>query len=213
MKIFDINNSKFRSLLSKLPPLDLAHGPWVAGGSVRKVYQGLSWEKGDIDVFFANNAQRTSWRKEFAQNLDVHMFRSSVQILETTPVSDWAQHYMSTDNAETWRLCSPTLDIDGDQTTLQFIKSRYADSVEALWDSFDLSVTEFATDGRYIVASNRAIEDVNLNQITLTNPNNTKTLALRVFKYITHGFNASDELILQAANQLAEDGVTWDDQY
>ena len=211
--IFEINNSKFRALLNMLPPLDLAHGPWVAGGSVRKVHQGFGWEAGDIDVFFANEAQRTSWRKNFVQKLDLNTWRPASPYLVTGPESDWAHHYMSTDNAETWRLNISSLDIDGNQTSLQFIKSRYANSVQHLWNNFDLSVTEFATDGRYIVASDRAIEDINLNKITVTNPTNTKTLALRVFKYMTHGFNASDELIIQAAHQLAEDGVTWDDQY
>lgn len=49
-----------------LPPMDLKKGPWIAGGAARRLLQGESLEKGDIDLFFKDFK---SW-KHFCDTLE-----------------------------------------------------------------------------------------------------------------------------------------------
>lgn len=46
-------------VMTHLPPLDFERGPWIAGGSVRRLLQGENLDSGDIDIFFPDHA---SWK-------------------------------------------------------------------------------------------------------------------------------------------------------
>lgn len=49
---------KLQQVLSHLPQIDIEKGPWIAGGSARRLLQGEGLASGDIDIFFPNYA---SW--------------------------------------------------------------------------------------------------------------------------------------------------------
>lgn len=59
---------ELKSVLEVLPPLSLKEGPWVAGGCARRLLQGQSLKRGDIDLFFKSDK---SWRK-FCDALEKH---------------------------------------------------------------------------------------------------------------------------------------------
>lgn len=54
------------SIASLLPHLDFKNGPWIAGGSARRLLQGESLNAGDIDIFFKDYK---SW-KRFCDSLE-----------------------------------------------------------------------------------------------------------------------------------------------
>lgn len=47
---------KFKSLLQIMPPLNMSDGPWLAGGSIRRLLDG-SKETADFDFFFKSQSQ------------------------------------------------------------------------------------------------------------------------------------------------------------
>lgn len=49
--------SQLKDLMQILPSFSYTTGPWIAGGSCRRLLQGLSLDNGDVDVFFYSKKQ------------------------------------------------------------------------------------------------------------------------------------------------------------
>ena len=54
-KIKRVNDIVFAKTFSKY--CNLEEGPWIAGGSARKLWQGKPWRNHDVDFFFRNPKQ------------------------------------------------------------------------------------------------------------------------------------------------------------
>jgi hypothetical protein len=221
------HNAEFHHVLSMLPPLHMHEGPWITGGSARRLWQGEDWHVGDVDVFFVNDQQRVSWLAEFDQ---VWNYTYRKRLPEPTPVKRYsfelgvdephpkhmpqASTILETDNAITFNLWYqlPT-ESEIRNCKLQVIKVRYAESLRALWDTFDFNVCCFAADAHKVYADPAAISDAETHEITHRNPQHSKNLPLRVFKHFSQGYHVSDELLKQAIRQIAEKDVDWCNKY
>ena len=110
------NNQEWARLLGMLPPLDLLDGPWIAGGSARKLFLGQDWNSGDIDVFFRNHYQRLNWVHAFEKKFkisgsdlwgfndpdDDDLGKINLFLSRRTPEC-CASIHLETDNATHWR--------------------------------------------------------------------------------------------------------------
>lgn len=202
-------------------------GPWITGGCARRLFTGADWRLGDVDVFFPNESQMLSWAHMFQDDWRPHRAvtpstlpparHAELVIIDTMHgaqlyLEPHAHKALETDNAITWELFYG-YDQDNHMTKLQTIKTRYADSLEGVWDTFDFNVCCFAVDAEYVYASPQAIQDLDNNEITSNGELQGRSLPLRVFKHFTQGFHVSDELLLQAVKQIRENEVDWCNNY
>lgn len=205
-----LENQEFSNFIRSFGECDLHNGPWVAGGSVRKVWHGLPWRGQDVDWFF----QDASAFSSFKSNMDTkYLSRSPIDrafmeddLVSITIKSDRIVDCFSTDNAETYSNNSD------DGWKVQAIRKYFPKDLSELFLSFDFTVCQFATDGRMMVATKEAIRDCNDKVINMVE-NSTKRLAVwRTMKYAAYGFSPTDECmreILKAFsdNQPVLDGM------
>jgi hypothetical protein len=219
--VFD---SEFQALVSQLPPLDLHHGPWIAGGAARKLWEGKPWVGGDVDVFFSSWEQFGSWQRlllekfpdeqvedELVESHSLIPSGFTISLCSATPKRK-APIYVAhqSDNAVTYVIRSQEAKPN---VTLQLIKRRFGSTIQQVWDTFDFHNCDFATDGVALLASEEAAWGSSSGELLLKDPTNTSNLALRTLKYHLHGFDASKELLLSTVKQLTNGEYTWDNDY
>lgn len=202
-----VSNESFSNFLKLIPPLDIQQGPVVAGGAARRLWFDQDWAKGDIDVFFVNQQQRTEWATAFEHKRGVNKSELSTSLFTFgTKASTYKS--MSTDNADTY-----VLECRDFNLKLQVIKTRYADNFVELFKDFDFAASCFATDGRTAVAMQTALTSVAQKKLIMNNTTNDKNLALRVLKYHVYGFEAEDSLLRTVADKIATGDFTWESNY
>jgi hypothetical protein len=166
-----VNDQLFSNIVSNKS--SFIDGPWVAGGSVRKVWFGKSWTEQDIDFFFANQQQ-------------FELFCDNIKKFKTTTTH-------STQNAITY-----DVEIDEKKIKIQAIKKNFYKSYHALLTSFDFNISQFVTDGKIIKATASAIRDCQ-NNIIRANKSNGKAASLRrILKYAAYGFDPEPKLLIDS---------------
>ena len=190
-------NQLWLELVSKLPPLDQQNGPWIAGGSVRKLYQGYDWRSGDIDVFFQSAQQLDQWHQQFKTMFSTdRLYHFSCDLIDcpnlfnfrSPPVRKKSEfgayvHHTS-DNAVTYKIWG-----FGDQDIkLQIINARYCKDIEDIWSKFDINICEFASVGQQCWRSESVDESLNTKQLTMR-PEFSKAAPMRILKYLMYGYN------------------------
>jgi hypothetical protein len=165
---FDKNFNKF---ILKLGRFDIDSGPWIAGGSVRKLWQGKDWDDGDIDVWFRYKEQYLDFCKRMMKK---------------------GKCVSVTDNAITFKIRFKFKYI-----TVQAI-STFSDNIHDLLNKFDFTICQFATANGNIYATQNAIDDCQKNKITLNPTRYSSQIDLkRLVKYCEYGFNPDHELVTE----------------
>lgn len=201
--------SDLGKFLAGLPPLSLDSGPVVAGGAARRAWCNKDWREADVDVFFRNKQQRTRWQAQFEKIIGIRD-RPSLNDFENlfSMKASSGSLSISTPNADTYHV-----PYQGKIIKVQLINTRFSDSVDSLWNDFDFDASCFATDGHTVVASPEALVSLTTRKLTHRHNNLNKNLTLRVLKYQIYGFEASDELLLEAADLLVNGESDWQTNY
>lgn len=234
-----LNNSLFSYLLTLLPPVSLHKGAFIAGGCARKLYENTPWIQGDVDVFFAGDWERARWAEQLVskiaslpkqdhphvvrmnkidENLDESV-KSILHLMQNhapePPQLPSLIQAVSTDNADSYHLVFVDPEDANKVHTcqIQVIKTRYAHSIQDLWQEFDFTVSCFAVDANEIWAAPQAIADLGQKKLVLNNDENTKNLVMRVFKHHVYGFEVDDELLIHVADKIAEGDFEWNSSY
>jgi len=228
-----VTNASFLQLVKHLPPLDMHNGPWVAGGSARRLWMDQDWNVADVDVFFAQDTMRQSWQNQLYTtwcNHDTYknitpsvqaptdslwnLFNTScAAVTPSTHPSRTLDLALETDNACSYNLYGydqPPLE---EITKLQLIKVRYAENICALWEDFDFTISCFATDGKEIWAWDLSVRDTLNNQLLINNTQRKDNLALRIIKHHVYGFEISDHLLMLAADLISRGEWQWPMNY
>jgi len=133
---------------------------WIAGGAIRNWYLGKP-NKSDIDFFFAHEAA-------------FELFKSENSMSGVRPIQ-------SSKNAETFK-------VNG--KLIQLIRVADYANVEALLDSFDFTVCQFAYDGEKVYSTVEAITCVHRGHLMVNKIQAGYELdsLRRAFKYAKKGF-------------------------
>jgi len=154
--------------------LDMDDGPWLAGGSVRKLYHNIPVGYSDWDIFFK----------------DYDQFNTVRQIIQNDPSSTLVHE---SSNAMTY-----TFDWTKENVPfqLQIIKRKYYQSVIELLNDFDFSICKYATDGTSFSISEEALLDEKrkILRCDLSKADRPGFIK-RIIKYIVYGYTPSQELL------------------
>jgi hypothetical protein len=173
-----VTDDDFRDLIEWACCLET--GPWVAGGSVRKLWTGQPWENQDVDFFFRDRQQL----EDFSRGV-LHL-------------SDRVEIMIETANATTYKVHLPS----GAERLLQAVRRDFYPTLAAVLDDFDFNLAQFASDGTQMVTRELALEDVRHNRLR-RNPASTKKMnPLRVLKYAAYGFDPDYGLLAEAAKGI-----------
>lgn len=229
--LFSHNNTQFAHLLSLLPTINLVQGPWITGGSARKLYDQSDWCKGDVDVFFSSAIQRSAWLAEFdrtwnytnwrkcdqepsftfSKMTDILELRLQPQVPKLVPQ---ATIKMETENAITFDLHYRLPDHTSAPTVkLQIIKVRQAASLQDLWQEFDFDVCCFAADAQYVMCTPEAKQNADHKLLSLNASASNKNLPLRLIKYVSQGFDAPPDQLLEAFERICDGDCEWEQNY
>lgn len=163
--------------LDRLPSIS-ASGPWIAGGAVRRTFTGEPLDS-DFDLFFASKAQLDDYRTQIEKS---GAFKIS-----------------GNDTNETYILPAEGIEFneyEGDDKNLkkvpemkiQLIKIAFYDSIEAVLDSFDFTVSQFGYDGTYFVVSDFALWDVARKRLVPHKITFATSSVKRMLKYASQGY-------------------------
>lgn len=192
----DCNNKPYRDLFStilrSLPQLDIENGPWLAGGSVRRLFDG-SQEEADFDIFFKNEKQLEEFKNKFIDN-------------ETSIIHEENDHSINIMLPVIGRI------LDGvfrnspfagpSVARIQLIKIYHPD-VDTLLDSFDYTLCQFATDGDCLVTGGTSLRDITSKRCMPNKITYPKSSMRRMLKYAKQGYTIDDttfEAILKTAS-------------
>jgi hypothetical protein len=143
--------------------LNMAEGPWVAGGAIRRTLVGGGVGASDIDVFFSSPEQLAKCRLALEA-------KGAKQKRET----DHNVEYV--------------LKIGDSDQRVQFIRVNFYPDAEAVIDSFDFTICQFATDGKEVVCGPYSLWDLARKRLVVHKITFAVASMRRVLKYSRQGF-------------------------
>lgn len=200
-------------LIRSFDRCDLDAGSWVAGGCVRKAWFDLPWKDQDVDFFFPSKDGLSRFTESIKQRFSVYnndtdgsllteLLTVATRLVKAKPTVE----LFSTDNADTWSY-------RGDNAwKVQAIRKEFPSSLSELFDGFDFTVCQFATDGEMMVATKAAVRDCENGVFNLINGRNKKLTIPRIAKYSAYGFSPNDDIVEKMV-ELLSNGVPmegWD---
>lgn len=200
-------------LIRMFDECDLERGSWVAGGCVRKAWFDLPWKDQDVDFFFPSLDRFRAFKESIKQRFEVESNDFSTSLL-----SDLASiasrmvkrkpsvELFSTDNADTWSHRGD------DAWKVQAIRKEFPSSIRELFDGFDFTVCQFATDGKVMVATEAAVRDCEKGVFNMINGKNKVLTIPRIAKYSAYGFSPSDDIMVRMIDSF-QNGIPmgeWD---
>jgi hypothetical protein len=141
------------------------NGAWCAGGAIRRTIANMPLDS-DFDFFFKSAEALAEWETKLPETL--------VRLRET-------QHHVH------WR--GPVGD-SAVPVDIQAIRFRYYDSAEAVIDSFDYTITQFALDGTELVTTPYALWDLGRRRLAIHKVTYPVATMRRMLKYTSQGFTA-----------------------
>lgn len=174
--------------LSRLPDVSPS-GPWIAGGAVRRTVTGEKLDS-DFDFFFRDEAQA----KAFAQAmLDIG-----------------AAQMAQTDKATTFMLPSetPSEGVYLPEMKVQAITFAYFADAEAVIDSLDFTLSQFAFDGESVYVGIFSLWDVARKRIVIHRISYAVSSVRRLLKYATQGYTVCSGALAELLTQVVADPNT-----
>lgn len=154
-------------------------GPWIAGGAIRRTLLQDKLES-DFDFFFRSPEQKA----EFVETL--------------------------TEDHGAWLISerehAATYGVKFDQRTLivQAITMAYYESPEAVIDSFDFTITQFAYDGTDLICGEFSLWDLSRKRLALHKLTYGVSTVRRLIKYTKQGFTACSGVLAAILGEVVD---------
>lgn len=192
---------------------DIDRGPWISGGTARRLWYNMPYESHDIDIFFPNSEQ---WK-----NADESLY-SYITIESTRGVVNKLLRFMGfkddlsctssvhrSQNSTTYELM-----VNNKKIKVQLIKKYYGENLNDVWKNFDFNICKFATDGQTLVANHLALDDCEKKVIHRNPDSITMVDVKRVIKYSIYGFTPSTEICKEIIENYRNGSIlTTSDEY
>lgn len=162
---------------------DIEGGPWIAGGSVLKLAEGLPLGFRDIDIFFPSEERFNRYREQLDKLADseeakLHREKKSASRspYSREPIED---KIFRTSKAYTYNL---------EKVQAQIIRRCYYDNAYELLGDFDFTICMFATDGKNIAYFPQGLEDAKNKSLRIHRIHRESILIKRFYKYLANGY-------------------------
>lgn len=169
----------FNEALGRLPALG-SSGPWIAGGSVRRLFIGAPMDS-DFDFFFANPEQ--------AGNFLISMKKLGA-ILKN-----------ENEKNSTWLV--PAIE-SGPELTVQAVTFAYFESMRQVIESFDFTICQFAYDGDHFEVGEFSLWDSARKRIVPAKITFGVSSVRRLLKYGRQGYTICGGALADILQQVVD---------
>lgn len=211
MKLIEkpVTDGRYKKVVSRVA--DFEFGPWVAGGSVRKVWEEKPWNRQDIDFFFASPTQFRTFAdrvSEFGKIEYKHETDNAVTYkIYTGPYRQKQSMFDSLKSVISLDEQDPSLNPEN-WLNVQFVRRKFYASFEDLLNDFDINIAQFVTDGNIMRATEQALVNAE-NKLLRLNPMSTKGIKpLRFAKYCAYGYKPTLELFSDVVHDMIKNGYS-----
>lgn len=166
------------SVASSLPPLS-KDGPWLAGGALRRTLLGQEPES-DFDFFFRDADQLMAFR-----------LKIEAMGLEKIRETEHHVHFRGV-------LAGSSLPRD-----IQLIRFSFYKDAEAVIDSFDFTICQFAFDGEMLTVGDYALWDLGRKRLAVHKLTYPVASMRRLLKYAKQGFKACNGALTAILRETA----------
>lgn len=161
----DVEEFDLFKLLKYLPSIE-KNKVWIAGGAIRRTLLGQELES-DVDLFFKNESELKKFRIAFEKLGANKMSENNHQMTYSYYVKELNKEYI-----------------------IQFVIINYYINIEALLDSFDFTITQFAFDGEKLHCNEFSLWDLKNKRLALHKLTYGVATMRRMIKYTKQGFTA-----------------------
>lgn len=200
----DAKINDFREVLETLVRPSWENGPWVAGGSVRRLISGSDPLGSDIDVFFAYEQQKDDFLARVTK--DFKVLSSFSNELNTTLTLEMP--------------IATSVDAFGDSklektivVKLQAIHVDYYEGPAAIIDSFDYTICQLVTDGKQMLVGPYTLFDIGRKRLALHRLTYAVATMRRMVKYTQQGFYACPGMMTNLLNQVVDNPALINSDY
>lgn len=184
--------SLFQEVLEKVIQPNWKQGPWVAGGSIRRLFSGQDPLGSDIDVFFASQEQYMEFILRIEREAKV--LKKEIRPHNTTLQIEWQPWSGSTiDPASALTL------------TIQAIHIDFFTDPASVIDFFDFTICQYITDGETLMVGPYTLYDTARKRLVLHNVHHAVSTTRRLLKYGNQGFYACGGTIADLLQRVAAD--------
>lgn len=177
----DFGDTDFAKALSRLPTLH-PDGPWLAGGSVRRLVSRLPQDS-DFDFFFRDQSQFDAFLADMKERGG-----------KVTSESDFNV---------TFQLPAVT-EPKAPELKVQAIRIAFHETVEALLESFDFSICQCAYDGDDMIFGQWALWDIANKRLVPGTIRYGASTVRRIIKYTRQGFTICGGGIASILEQIVD---------
>ena len=164
-------------------------GPWISGGTARRLWFGEKWTNADIDLFFHDEASFSL----ASSNLYLYSMAHGSELPHITK------------NAVTYKF-----QYKEQELKIQCINKKYHRDILDVWESFDYTVCCFALADNILMASQSALDDCTAKILRLI-PNSSRGVdGRRVTKYGIYGFKPTRQILEELCKQHDDKNLTQD---
>lgn len=173
------NETELCKVLGELPSCG-PQGPWLAGGALRRTLLG-GIPDSDFDFFFRD-----------ADQLKAFILKLEARGMEKVRETEHHVHYRG-------RLGDSGLPRD-----IQCIRFAFYPSAEAVVDSFDFTICQFAYDGQMLTCGDYALFDLGRKRLAVNRITYPVSSMRRMLKYARQGFMACNGALSEILKQTAQ---------
>lgn len=177
----EVNTEPLDALLPYLP-----NGAFIAGGFLRSLIANDADFKTDIDIFFTGSRAFNEMLNAIIKPMSGRMAETFRGYYPDISLEDLRQ------NSKKYRLINfiPHSSYEY-KPRIQLIKMVWYPSIDAVIDSFDLTICQFATDGESIVFNPLGFEDIKNKKLRIHKSQSSLITLDRLLKYENKGYKAS----------------------
>ena len=177
---------RFSSVIYTLPALDIKTGPWLAGGSLRRLFDGSDKES-DFDLFFSSELQLQDYKAELLNRGGTIQYENDLNVtMNIAPpiVGDLFQMPIK-------------------PFKLQLIKI-YFSSAEEVLEWFDFTLCQFLTDKETLMVGDYTLYDTASKRVRLNTLHHAVSSVRRMLKYGRQGYTVCDGTIQELLERVSK---------
>lgn len=187
----EFDDTAFAKALDRLPAISVS-GPWIGGGSVRRLIAGLPQDS-DFDFFFADQAQFDAFCADMKKRGADVQHENDFNITFLLP------------KAKAKPIGDDEFTASGPELKVQAIRLRFHPTLAETLEGFDFSLCKFGYDGTNLVCGDYSLFDLASKRLVPDRISFGTSTLRRIIKYTKQGYTICSGGLANILQQVVDD--------
>ncbi|MGN7931193.1 hypothetical protein [Sphingopyxis sp. 22461] len=187
----DFDSTAFAKALDRLPDIS-ERGPWIGGGSVRRLIAGQPQDS-DFDFFFADQAQFDAFCKDMKKRGADVQHENDFNITFLLP------------KAKAKPIGDDEFTVAGPELKVQAIRLRFHPTLAETLEGFDFSLCKFGYDGTRLICGDYSLFDLASKRLVPDRISFGTSTLRRIIKYTKQGYTICSGGLASILQQVVDD--------